>query len=151
MTMEQMKAIADKRLRHFWRSSRRTRRMPRYSANSELFIVLLINFSSRQNISAKHSKADPKNLNVRTQLASSLYYGGDIDGALKQLQQVLKSDPKNANALFNLGMMKWKGKDDAAGAIATWQELLRSNPNLDRKATVEQMIAEARAQQGAKK
>ena len=29
-------------------------------------------------------------------------------------------------------MMKWKGKDDAAGAIATWQELLRSNPNLDR-------------------
>ena len=35
-------------------------------------------------------------------------------------------------ARFNLGMMKWKGKDDAAGAIATWQELLRSNPNLDR-------------------
>jgi hypothetical protein len=28
--------------------------------------------------------------------------------------------------LFNLGMMKWKGKDDAAGAIATWQELLRA-------------------------
>jgi cytochrome c-type biogenesis protein CcmH/NrfG len=48
--------------------------------------------------------------------------------------------------LFNLGMMKWKGKDDAAGAIATWQELLRSNPNLDRKLTVEQMIAEAKSQ-----
>ena len=38
---------------------------------------------------------------------------------LQQLQQVLKTDPKNANVLFNLGMMKWKGKDDAAGAIAT--------------------------------
>jgi cytochrome c-type biogenesis protein CcmH/NrfG len=48
--------------------------------------------------------------------------------------------------LFNLGMMKWKGKDDAAGTIATWQELLRSNPNLDRKSTVEQMIAEAESQ-----
>jgi cytochrome c-type biogenesis protein CcmH/NrfG len=59
---------------------------------------------------------------------------------------VLKSDPKNANALFNLGMMKWRGKNDAAGAIATWQELLRNNPNLDRKSTVEQMIAEAKAQ-----
>jgi cytochrome c-type biogenesis protein CcmH/NrfG len=59
---------------------------------------------------------------------------------------VLKTDPKNANALFNLGMMKWKGKDDAAAAIATWQELLRSNPNLDRKSTVEQMIAKAKSQ-----
>ena len=58
----------------------------------------------------------------------------------------MKTDPKNANALFNLGMMKWKGKDDAAAAIATWQELLRSNPNLDRKSTVEQMIAEAKSQ-----
>lgn len=91
-------------------------------------------------------QSDPNNLHLRTQLASSLYYGGEADAALKQLQQVLESDPKNANALFNLGMMKWKGKNDAAGAIATWQELLRSNPNLNRKSTVERMIAEAKAQ-----
>ena len=69
-----------------------------------------------------------------------------MDEALKQLQLVLKTDPKNSNALFNMGMMKWKGKDDAAGAIAAWEELLRSNPDLDRKSTVEQMIAEAKSQ-----
>jgi cytochrome c-type biogenesis protein CcmH/NrfG len=69
------------------------------------------------------------------------------DETVKQLQQVLKADPKNANALFNLGMMKWKGRDDAAGAIATWQELLRSNPNLDRNSTVEQMMPRPRASQ----
>jgi cytochrome c-type biogenesis protein CcmH/NrfG len=69
-----------------------------------------------------------------------------VDEALRQLQLVLKADPKNANALFNMGMMKWKGKDDAQGAVAAWEELLRNNPNLDRKSTVEQMIAEAKSQ-----
>jgi cytochrome c-type biogenesis protein CcmH/NrfG len=88
----------------------------------------------------KALKSDHRNLGARTQLASSLYYGGDMGETVKQLQQVLKADPKNAHALFKLGM-KWNGKDDAAGAIATWQELLRLNPNLDRKSTVEQMLA----------
>jgi hypothetical protein len=34
----------------------------------------------------------------------------------------------------------------SAGAIAAWQELLRTNPGLDQKPIVEQMIAEARQQ-----
>jgi cytochrome c-type biogenesis protein CcmH/NrfG len=68
-----------------------------------------------------------------------------VDEALQHLQQVLKTDPKNANPLQS-GGDEVKGKDDAAGAIATWQELLRSNPNVDRKSTVEQMIAEAKSQ-----
>jgi len=58
----------------------------------------------------------------------------------------LKYAPRDANSLFNLGMIRWKAKNDAAGAVAAWQELLRTNPNLDRKPIVEQMIAEA--QQG---
>jgi cytochrome c-type biogenesis protein CcmH/NrfG len=88
--------------------------------------------------------ADPKNVAVRTEMASCLYYAGDIDGALGQLQQALSYDPKNANALFNLGMIRWKGKNDAAGAIAAWQTLLKTNPKLDRKPVVEKMIAEAK-------
>jgi cytochrome c-type biogenesis protein CcmH/NrfG len=87
---------------------------------------------------------DPKNAATRTEMASCLYYTGDIDGALGQLQQSLAYDPKNANALFNLGMIKWKGKNDAAGAIAAWQTLLKTNPTLDRKPVVEKMIAEAK-------
>jgi cytochrome c-type biogenesis protein CcmH/NrfG len=79
-------------------------------------------------------------------LLSSTYYGGDVDGALAQLEQSLKYEPKDANSLFNLGMIRWKGKNDPAGAVAAWQELLKSNPKLDRKRIVEQMIAEA--QQG---
>jgi cytochrome c-type biogenesis protein CcmH/NrfG len=77
-------------------------------------------------------------------MASCLYYTGDVEGALGQLQQSLSYDSKNANALFNLGMVKWKGKNDAAGAIAAWQTLLKTNPKLDRKPVVEKMIAEAK-------
>ncbi|MGB7727170.1 MAG: tetratricopeptide repeat protein [Candidatus Acidiferrum sp.] len=88
---------------------------------------------------------DPKNVSARTEMASCLYYSGDADGAVAQLNQVLKSNPKDANALFNIGMIKYRGKKDPAGAVAAWQQLLKANPNLDRKPVVEQMIAEAKA------
>jgi cytochrome c-type biogenesis protein CcmH/NrfG len=77
-----------------------------------------------------------------------MYYKGDVEGALAQLQQSLKQNPKDANSLFNLGIIKWQGKQDAAGALAAWQELLKSNPQLsaDRKGTVERMIANVKQQ-----
>ncbi len=90
-------------------------------------------------------KIDPKNLPARTELSSCLYSTGDVDGALAQLNQSLKYNPTDANSLFNLGVIKWKGKNDPAGAIAAWQELLKTNPNLDRRPIVEHMIAEVQA------
>jgi cytochrome c-type biogenesis protein CcmH/NrfG len=95
-----------------------------------------------------YSKAlsiDPKDVNARTQLASCLYYSGEVDEALQQVQVILKSDRKNVNALFNLGMIRYKGKNDASGAISAWRELLKDYPNLDRNPVVEKMIAEAQA------
>ena len=88
---------------------------------------------------------DEENANARTQMASCLFYSGQVDEALHQLQLALKSDPKNVNALCNLGMIKYQGKNDAKGAIAAWQQLLKNNPHLDRKPIVEKMIAEAQA------
>jgi cytochrome c-type biogenesis protein CcmH/NrfG len=98
----------------------------------------------------KALKIDPKNVSARTELASCLYYSDDSDGALAQLNQALKYNPKDANALFNLGMIKYRGKKDPAGAVAAWQQLLKTNPNLDRKPIVEQLIAEAKASTTAK-
>ena len=88
-------------------------------------------------------KIDPKNVSARTELASCLYYSGDPDGALAQLTQALKYEPANENCLFNLGMIRYRGKNDPKGAIAAWQQLLKAHPDLNRKATVEKMIAEA--------
>jgi cytochrome c-type biogenesis protein CcmH/NrfG len=91
---------------------------------------------------------DPKNVPIRTQMASCLYYGGDVDGAISQLQQALHFDPKDANSLFNLGMIKLQGKNDSKGALAAWQLLLKSNPQLtpDRKAMVQKLIADIQMQ-----
>jgi cytochrome c-type biogenesis protein CcmH/NrfG len=81
-------------------------------------------------------------------MASCLYYQGDVDGAISQLQQALRYDPKDANSLFNLGMIKLQGKKDTKGALAAWQLLLNTNPQLDagRKNRVQQLIANVRMQ-----
>ncbi len=151
MTMEQMKAMAERKAAPLLEKLKGNPNDAAVLGQLGALYSSAHQFQQSADYYTKAVQANPKNLNTRTQLASSLYYGGDVDAALNQLQQVLKSDPKNINALFNLGMMKWKGKDDPAGAIATWQELLRSNPNLDRKSSVEQLIAEAKEQQAARK
>jgi len=94
---------------------------------------------------SKALQADSKNVLARNELASCLYYTGDADGALAQLEQSLKDDPKNADALFNLGVIKMDAKKDAKGAVSAWQQLLKSNPDLDarKKAEVQKAIADA--------
>jgi cytochrome c-type biogenesis protein CcmH/NrfG len=94
----------------------------------------------------KALQADPKNIAIRTEMASCLYYSGDVDGAISQLQQSLQYDPKDANSLFNLGMIKWQGKQDSKGALSAWRQLLKSNPQLsaDRKAKVQKLMADIR-------
>lgn len=87
--------------------------------------------------------ADPKNVANRNKLASSLYRGGDVDGALAQLKQALSYEAADANSLFNVGMIRLEGKQDARGALAAWRQLLKANPELseDRKAAVQKQIA----------
>jgi len=86
--------------------------------------------------------ADPKNAAARTKLAISLYREGDADAAVAQLNRTLADDPSDANALFNLGMIRWQAMHDATGAVAAWRQLLKSNPQLsdDREAEVQRLI-----------
>jgi len=99
----------------------------------------------------KSLNVKPKNVAIRTEMASCLYYLGDVDGALQQLQQATTDDPKDANSLFNLGFIRWQEKKDAKGALAAWQQLLKTNPKLEanKKAEVEKLIAAARRQGSA--
>ena len=79
-------------------------------------------------------------------MASCMYYTGDVDGALAQLNKSLTYDPKHAGTLMNIGIIKWQGKNDVPGAVAAWQTLLKRNPNFPQKAVIEHMIAEAQQQ-----
>ena len=89
-------------------------------------------------------QANPKNVALRTKLASSLYRSGDVDGAIAELNRALSYNPRDANSLFNLGMIRLQGKRDTKGALTAWQQLLKSNPQLsaDRKAEVQKLIAQ---------
>jgi tetratricopeptide (TPR) repeat protein len=93
---------------------------------------------------SKAVEADPKNVAVRIRLASSLYRSGNVDAAIAQLNKALSYDPKDANALFDLGMIRLQGKQDGKGAVAAWQHLLKTNPQLsaDRKAQVQKLMAD---------
>lgn len=101
-----------------------------------------------QEAAGYYSKAvdiNPKDVEARTEEASCLYYAGDVDGAVAQLQQAIQENPSDANSLFNLGMIRWKGKNDAQGALQAWKQLLKSNPKLEseKKEQVEKLIAQA--------
>lgn len=96
----------------------------------------------------KSLQSDPKNIAVRADYATCLYYTGKVDEALEQLQKALTYDPKHPGTLYNIGLIKLKGKGDVDGAVAAWQQLLKSNPDLPQKANVERMIAQAEASKG---
>jgi len=93
------------------------------------------------------AKAD---LNVLVQLANAQHLSGASDKAIKTLNRVLEIDPTFANALFNLGLLKWKTQGDTAGAISAWQKLLKTNPNHPNRAQVEEMIERVRQQPASK-
>ncbi len=143
-TMEQMKALADAKAAPLLEKLKTTPNDAGLLAQVGAIYNSMHQFKEAAGYYDKSLKLDPKNVPIRTELASSLYYGGDVDGALAQLEQALKYDPKDTNSLFNIGVIRWKGKKDAAGAIAAWQELLKVHPDLDRRPIVEKMIAEAR-------
>jgi len=98
----------------------------------------------------KAVEVDPSNVASRIKLASSLFRGGDVDGAIAQLNRALADDPKNANALFDLGIIRLQGKKDGKGALAAWRQLLKSNPQLsqDRKDAVSKLMADVMTTQG---
>ena len=103
-------------------------------------------FKEAEGYYEKSLQADPKNVNVRTDLASCLYYSGDIDGALAQLNKSLTYDPKHVGTLMNIGIIEWQGKKDVNAAVAAWEKLLKLNPNFPQKEVVEHLIAQAKGQ-----
>jgi hypothetical protein len=47
-------------------------------------------------------------------------------------------------------VVKWQGKMDVNGAVATWKKLLDTNPNYEGKQKVEELIAQAQKHSGVK-
>lgn len=92
----------------------------------------------------------PGNASVRTDMATAYWYLGNADRALAEFDKALSYVPNNPNTLFNRGLVRWRGKKDAAGAIADWQTLLANNPNYEQKDKVQGLLNEARGAQPGK-
>jgi cytochrome c-type biogenesis protein CcmH/NrfG len=150
-TIEQMKAMADVKAAPLLEALKKKPKDAKLLTQVAALYAGTHQFKDAVTYYEKALKVDPRNVTTRTELASSLYYSGDADGALRELQKALNYEPNDVNALFNLGMIRYKGKDDPAGAITAWQQLLSTHPDLDRKPVVEQMIAEAQQQNHAPK
>jgi cytochrome c-type biogenesis protein CcmH/NrfG len=90
---------------------------------------------------------NPRNVGARTDMASCLYYLGDVDGALAQLDKSLTYDPKHAGTLINIGIIRWKGKNDVDGAVAAWEKAIKLSPNPQDKEVIQHMISQAKQHQ----
>lgn len=152
-TLDQMKHMADKQAEPLLAKMRS-------NPNDASVLIQIGNvyrsahqFKDASDYYGKALQLDPRNVAIRTELASCLYYTGDTDGALAQLHQAIETDPKDSNSLFNLGMIEWREKKDAAGALAAWNQLLKTNPGLaaDKKTQVQKLIAEVKEQSKAVK
>jgi len=147
-TLDQMKQMAEKKAEPL------LERLKSDPNNSDLLIQVGNIYKSTHQFKdaavyyGKALQVDPKNVPIRTEMASCMYYTGDVDGAINQLQQSLHYNPKDANSLFNLGMIKWQGKQDKKGAVEAWQLLLKFNPELspERRAKVQKLMADMQMQ-----
>lgn len=86
----------------------------------------------------------PDNPDVRTDMGTAYWYTGNAEKALAAMETSLKYRPGHPQTLFNLGWVRWQGKQDPKGAIEAWEQLLKANPDYPQKQQVEQYIAKAK-------
>jgi len=149
-TMDDMKRMADKKAAPLLEKFKSDQKNPKLANQIGLIYENAHQFKAAAGYFEKSLQYDPKNIGVRADYASCLYYTGDVDGALAQLNQSLAYDPKHAGTLMNLGIIKWKGKNDIDGAVAAWEKLLQYHPDFPQKDSLQHMITQAKQTKTAK-
>ncbi len=145
-TMDQMKHMADKTVEPLLEQLKSKPNDPALLSQIAKAYFSTHQFAEAISYAERAVQADPKNVGNRADLASYQFFSGDADKALANLDEALKVEPGNAQVLFNVGLIRMRAKNDKAGAIAAWQLLLKSNPNLpeDKKQVVTAAIASAK-------
>ena len=81
---------------------------------------------------------------VLVKLGGAYHFDGDDERALGAWTDALRLDPANPDALFNIGLVKWRTQGDRKGAIAAWGKLLETNPKHPKRAQVEELLTRAK-------
>lgn len=149
VTPEQLKHMADKQAEPLLAQLQSKPNDPELLAKLGLTYYASHNFMEASEY-YKRSVAVKDDAAVRIELGRAYYYAGASDRALAEFERAAKMDPKNANALYNIGMIKWQRNFDPDGAVLAWRQMLKSNPNHPRRAEVEQLIARAKRHRDVK-
>lgn len=70
---------------------------------------------------------DEERIDAQTNLATTLSVLGDLDGAIREFQKILRRRPNSAEALTNLGLV-YMAKGQPGRALETYRRALRANP-----------------------
>jgi cytochrome c-type biogenesis protein CcmH/NrfG len=143
-TLDQMKHMAEKTAEPLLEELKKDPNNPKLLNEVGKLYRATHQFKEAAEYFKKALQFDPKNAAIRTDLASCLYYTGDVDASIVQLEKALSDDPKFTGALLNLGIIKWKGKNDTAGAVATWEKLIKATNDPQQKQRAEQLIEQVK-------
>ena len=110
--------------------------------------MMISRFDAAQDLYARALAIQPKNLDLRTNLAIAYKYGGHADQALAELERNLTIDPKHDSTLFNLGFLYYFDLKDSAKALATWKKWLALYPSAPDAAEVTNRVAQIEAETG---
>jgi tetratricopeptide (TPR) repeat protein len=88
--------------------------------------------------------ANSQDVNVSTDLGTALWYAGRPAEALAQYDRSLAINATHAQTLFNIGIVRSDGMHDYAGAITSWETLLKTHPDSPDVAKVQTLLAAAR-------
>ena len=149
-TPEQMKHMAEKQAEPLLAQLQKEPNNPEVLANIGNIYYDTQQFQSAIDYYERALKVQPTDTSIRTDMATAYWYLGNADHAISEFNRVLSYEPNKANALFNLGIVKWQGKMDVNGAVAAWQKLLDTNPNYQNSQQVIKLMAEAKKHAGIK-
>ena len=140
---EQLKQMADKQLEPMLAALQKDPSNPDLLAQIATVYLHTQQFAAAVDYYGRAVKVKPT-ADGYVKLGGAYLHAGSPDQTLDALNHALQLDPKSADALFNLGMLKWRVKNDPKGAVDAWQRLVKANPNFPRRAEVEKMIAQAK-------
>jgi tetratricopeptide (TPR) repeat protein len=83
---------------------------------------------------------DSKNEDARLELGRTLYDAGDVEGALKETQQLLADHPNQVDGLYNLGAI-YANQNRVDKAREYWSKAVAAAPTSDSGARARESLA----------
>ncbi len=75
-------------------------------------------------------KADPKNVDGRLELGRLLYENNDVQGSMRETAKILELNPKQVDALYNMGAI-YANLNNLAAASTYWSRAVASDAGSD--------------------